>query len=90
MTEILINNVGALAGLMAELTQHYVQPLEVLLRGVPVKQTMKEIASKIRSGRTGKIFFIFVEYIMLIIHFIKASTWFITISIFINLRQRIS
>ena len=53
MTESLINNLGALAGLMAELTQHYVQPLEVLLRGVPVKQTMKDIASKIRSGRLG-------------------------------------
>ena len=51
-----LNTVGALAGLMAELTQHYVQPLEVLLRGVPVRQTMTEIASKIRSGRIGKIF----------------------------------
>lgn len=74
MTESLINNLGALAGLMAELTQHYVQPLEVLLRGVPVKQTIKDIASKIRSGRIGKIIFIFVKYTMLIIHFIKAYT----------------
>lgn len=58
---------------MAELTQHYVQPLEVLIRGVPVKKTMKDIASKIRSGRIGKIIFIFIKYITLIIHFIKAS-----------------
>jgi hypothetical protein len=63
-----------LAGLMAELTQHYVQPLEVLLRGNPVKQTMKDIASKIRSGRIGKIIFILIKYVMLIIYFIKAST----------------
>ena len=73
MTESLINNLGALAGLMAELTQHYVQPLEVLMRGVPVKQTMKDIASKIRSGRIGKIIFNFIKYMTLIIHFIKAS-----------------
>ena len=35
------------------MTQHYVQPLEILTRGVPVRQTLKEIASKIRSGRLG-------------------------------------
>ena len=45
--------IGAVAGLMAEMTQHYVQPLEILTRGVPVRQTIKEIASKIRSGRLG-------------------------------------
>ena len=40
---------------MAEVTQHYVQPLEILARGVPVKQTLKEIASKFRSGRLGTL-----------------------------------
>jgi hypothetical protein len=42
-----------MAGVCAEFGQHYVQPLEDLVKGDSVRNTLKDLWSKIRSGRAG-------------------------------------
>lgn len=42
-----------MAGVCAEFSQHYVEPLENLVKGDSVRNTLKEILLKIKSGRAG-------------------------------------
>jgi hypothetical protein len=48
-----ITILGAMAGVCAEFSQHYVQPLEDLHKGDSVRYTLKEVLVKIKSGRAG-------------------------------------